>query len=241
MSKIKNMIPDAITVTSLMLAITAVFKGLEGEWSSVVVLLIVSCILDVIDGRAARYLNVTTPHGELIDSLVDLSCFGVIPAILYYIAFQTGEWALYVYVFVVLLRLLRFHQVPKLTRFTKSGDERNFIMGMAAPIAAIYLLVPIIISHLLELKLTEYEYLYPFYVLLISFLAYAPIPMYSLKYLPKNNSFILLCFFFIISLIAMLIFSPQLYIVVMCALFFVFIPVSCIHYFSLNKDLPGNQ
>ncbi len=233
--KIKSSIPDLITVTSLLCGVTAIFKAIEGEWSIVISCMMASCILDALDGKAARFLKVSSAHGELIDSLVDIACFGIVPVALLFIAFKEGSWALYIYVIVILLRLIRFSEVPKLTRLGSDGTEKNFFMGLASPIAAFYTLVPLILSFILNPNITDYEDLYSVYIVVIAALAYFPIPVYSMKYLPKKFSALLVALFLILCIGVSVIWSPQLFILGTCALYLVSIPVSCIHYFSLKK------
>ena len=45
-------------------------------------LFLFSMILDGLDGRVARLTNTQTSFGEYFDSLSDLLCFGVAPALL---------------------------------------------------------------------------------------------------------------------------------------------------------------
>ena len=50
------------------------------------VFILFSMILDGLDGRVARLTNTQTSFGEYFDSLSDLLCFGVAPALLIYLS-----------------------------------------------------------------------------------------------------------------------------------------------------------
>jgi CDP-diacylglycerol--serine O-phosphatidyltransferase len=80
----RNQIPNAITILSLLLSCLAIILTFEGEIAIAAYLLIGSCICDFLDGFAARALKVNNPIGKEIDSLVDMIAFGVAPAMLMY-------------------------------------------------------------------------------------------------------------------------------------------------------------
>jgi CDP-diacylglycerol--serine O-phosphatidyltransferase len=80
----RNQIPNAITILSLLLSCLAIILTFEGKIAIAAYLLIGSCICDFLDGFAARALKVNNPIGKEIDSLVDMIAFGVAPAMLMY-------------------------------------------------------------------------------------------------------------------------------------------------------------
>ncbi len=88
-----RMIPTAITMAALvsgLLSIYASFQSLEtaGEGTALhlraALLIMLAMILDGLDGNAARLLNATSEIGGELDTFVDLTAFGIAPAMLIY-------------------------------------------------------------------------------------------------------------------------------------------------------------
>lgn len=78
--------------------------------------LLFSLLFDVLDGFAARKLNAQSELGRELDSLADLTSFGVAPAYLYYLMSPiTGVWSMIPPVVLVLAsaaRLAKFNLLP---------------------------------------------------------------------------------------------------------------------------------
>ncbi|MDX1689146.1 MAG: CDP-alcohol phosphatidyltransferase family protein [Candidatus Promineifilaceae bacterium] len=124
-SRIRYVIPSAITFTSLACGITAVLLAMEGNLTAAGVLILTSYVLDLFDGEAARRLDAGTEFGLQLDSLADLISLGMAPALLAFIHLRTGGhvsmapvWPLIVfYVLAGAFRLARFNLLP-----TKEGQ-----------------------------------------------------------------------------------------------------------------------
>ncbi len=89
MKNIKNMIPNAITSTGILLGMFAISLVFRGQYTEAAWLLLLCTVLDKLDGTAARHLNATSQMGIQLDSLSDLITFIVAPAILW-MAVLTG-------------------------------------------------------------------------------------------------------------------------------------------------------
>ena len=100
-------------------------------------------ILDGLDGRVARMTNTQTSFGEYFDSLSDMLCFGVAPALLIYLSslsmFTTGYLAkisyiaCFIYIASTAIRLARFNSRNQTT-------DKKYFMGLASPAAAAILI-----------------------------------------------------------------------------------------------------
>jgi CDP-diacylglycerol--serine O-phosphatidyltransferase len=75
--KIKFLVANGCTVGSLLLGMTAVFLAIHGEIRVAAVALLACVVLDGCDGGLARLFGVASPFGAQMDSLADLSSFGV--------------------------------------------------------------------------------------------------------------------------------------------------------------------
>ena len=80
-------LPNMLTVGNLFLGIVAIILAFQGnqyvDYAAITV--IVGMLLDGLDGRVARMLNVQSEFGKELDSLSDVITFGVAPAFIMYV------------------------------------------------------------------------------------------------------------------------------------------------------------
>lgn len=81
---IAKSIPNMFTIGNLVLGIMSIILSFNGEVNSAALLVIIAMLLDGLDGRVARALNVTSEFGKELDSLSDVISFGVAPAFIMY-------------------------------------------------------------------------------------------------------------------------------------------------------------
>ena len=86
-----RLVPNITTLISLCVGLTAIRFALTERYELAVIAILMSAILDTMDGRLARLLGVTSHFGAELDSLSDLVCFGVAPAIVVYVS-SLHEW-----------------------------------------------------------------------------------------------------------------------------------------------------
>lgn len=142
-----HMVPNLFTILSLCAGLTGLRYGLDGRYELAVALIVAAAVLDGLDGRAARLLNIQSKLGAELDSLADFFNFGVAPAVLVYLwALQPIRgvgWAIAL-LFAVCCAL-------RLARFNTEADDPNrprwsyhFFTGVPAPAAAGLALTPMI-------------------------------------------------------------------------------------------------
>lgn len=81
---IAKSIPSMFTIGNLVLGIISIILSFNGEVGGAALLVIIAMLLDGLDGRVARALNVTSEFGKELDSLSDVISFGVAPAFIMY-------------------------------------------------------------------------------------------------------------------------------------------------------------
>jgi CDP-diacylglycerol--serine O-phosphatidyltransferase len=130
-------LPSAFTLGNLFFGIYAVVAATRGafEWAGWFV--IIAGILDMLDGRVARFTRTGTRFGAELDSLVDAISFGVAPAfIMYEIFFHDvvgWSWTLaYVYVVATVVRLARYN-------IEQGGEAKRVFHGLPSPAAGMTL------------------------------------------------------------------------------------------------------
>ncbi|GIP41526.1 CDP-diacylglycerol--serine O-phosphatidyltransferase [Paenibacillus sp. J31TS4] len=85
---IRKSLPNLFTVGNLFLGVIAIILVYTEKPALAAVMIILAMLLDGLDGRVARALNVQSEFGKELDSLSDVISFGVAPAfILYVVAF----------------------------------------------------------------------------------------------------------------------------------------------------------
>ncbi len=142
-----HMVPNLFTILSLCAGMTALRYGLDGRYDLAVALIVAAGVLDGLDGRAARLLNIQSRIGAELDSLADFFNFGVAPAVIvYYWALQPIRgigWAIaMLFAVCCALRLARFNTEiddPQRPRWSQ-----HFFTGVPAPAAAGLALTPMI-------------------------------------------------------------------------------------------------
>lgn len=129
-----NLLPSLCTTAGLFFAFFSIVRSINGDHYVAAWAILFSSFFDMIDGRIARATNSQSEFGKEYDSLVDLSSFGMAPAVLAYTwtlkQFPTSGWVVaFLYFACAALRLARFnvqHTVVDKLRFS----------GLATPPAA---------------------------------------------------------------------------------------------------------
>jgi CDP-diacylglycerol--serine O-phosphatidyltransferase len=128
------LLPNLFTTAGLFAGFYAIVAGMKGSFETAAIAVFVAMIMDGLDGRVARLTNTESEFGAQYDSLSDMVCFGVTPALVVYswglqYLGKFGWLAAFFYAAATALRLARFN-----TQVGQS-DKRYFI-GLPCPAAA---------------------------------------------------------------------------------------------------------
>lgn len=111
----RQIIPTIITLAAMLCGFFSILLALEGHenFSLSAQFIMLALVLDGLDGNLARLLKGTTPFGAELDTYVDLTAFGLAPAVLIYqVTLQRHvDWKILMTAMVVLsgvIRLARF-------------------------------------------------------------------------------------------------------------------------------------
>jgi CDP-diacylglycerol---serine O-phosphatidyltransferase len=125
-------LPSAFTLGNLFLGVWAIVEATRGQFATAGWLIVAAGVMDMFDGRIARFTATGTPFGEELDSLVDAVSFGVAPALIAYLAFfREGEWGWLIsfgYITAAILRLARFN-------IEQAGTSKANFHGLPSPSA----------------------------------------------------------------------------------------------------------
>ncbi|HSR41321.1 MAG TPA: CDP-diacylglycerol--serine O-phosphatidyltransferase [Longimicrobiales bacterium] len=129
-------LPSAFTLGNLFFGIYAIVAATRADYVWAGWFIVFAGILDMLDGRVARFTRTGSAFGAELDSLVDAISFGVAPAfIVYSVFFADGTWSWtvsFVYVTAVVVRLARFN-------VEQAGRAKSHFNGLPSPTAGMLL------------------------------------------------------------------------------------------------------
>jgi len=199
------MIPNIITILSFCSGLTSIRFALEGRWEGAVLCIVISMILDGMDGRVARLLGATSRFGALLDSLADLVCFGFAPAFLIY-CFAVGKFIKFgwsgvmFYTTCMALRLARFNALEE--QGGSSDFPKNYFMGVPAPAGALLVVTPVCCYLATDMMIFTSFTLNVAILWCVGLLLISRIPTLCLKNMRIQQAWILVCaIFFVLSVV----------------------------------------
>ncbi len=138
-------LPNLFTTASMFCGFYAIIASMKEEFMQAAIAILISWVLDGLDGRMARMTNTTSKFGMEYDSLSDLVAFGVAPSILSYVWALSpyGKWGwLVAFLFATCgaLRLARFNVQVNVI-------DKSLFNGLPIPAAAIILASSILIYY----------------------------------------------------------------------------------------------
>ncbi|MCE9598037.1 MAG: CDP-diacylglycerol--serine O-phosphatidyltransferase [Spirochaetia bacterium] len=148
-----NWVPNLFTLANLTLGFLAILfsareGGSVGSLALSCGLILLACLCDGLDGYAARLLNAQSELGAQLDSLADLTAFGIAPAVVMYsfvlrevnpviqgVTFPLGMVIASIYPACAAYRLARFNVIHDSSSFS----------GLPSPVAGVIVaLIPIV-------------------------------------------------------------------------------------------------
>jgi CDP-diacylglycerol---serine O-phosphatidyltransferase len=153
---LRTIVPNAVTALALCSGLFGIRFAIGGEWAEAVGFVVLAAILDGLDGRIARLLNGQSRFGAELDSLSDVTAFGVAPAIILYLWVldplvragpEIERWNRYGWLFLLAyavcaaLRLARFN--ANIDSVEQPHKSAGFLTGVPAPAGAGLVLLPV--------------------------------------------------------------------------------------------------
>lgn len=133
------LLPNMITTAGLFAGFYAIVASMSGRFEAAAIAIFVAMIMDGMDGRVARLTHTESEFGAQYDSLSDMVCFGLAPALVLYewslqfmisIGWAKLGWlAAFIYTAGAALRLARFN--------AQDGKaEKRYFRGLPSPASA---------------------------------------------------------------------------------------------------------
>lgn len=133
-----------LTYTGMLISFLGITSALNNKIHLSLICLMLSGVCDMFDGKIASTMDRNSREksfGIQIDSLSDLICFGMLPAIIVFRISEPGRSAVYIcsaYLLSALIRLAYFN-VEEEERQRGTTDERRIYLGLPVTSAALFL------------------------------------------------------------------------------------------------------
>jgi CDP-diacylglycerol--serine O-phosphatidyltransferase len=172
-------LPNLFTSCSLFCGCYAIIAATQGRYDAAAVAILISSLLDGLDGKIARFTNTTSQFGIEYDSLSDLVAFGVAPGLLVFEwslkPFGRFGWlAVFLFVTCGALRLARFN-------IQKGNRESHHFKGLPIPGAGVFIATAILFMNSLGDPSEHQPILFISAVYVLSFLMVSTIEYLSFK------------------------------------------------------------
>ncbi|MEN3976634.1 CDP-diacylglycerol--serine O-phosphatidyltransferase [Emcibacter sp. SYSU 3D8] len=191
---IRVLAPTVLTVLALCSGVSSIRFAFQERWEAAVIAILLASLFDLLDGRVARMIKGTTKFGAELDSLSDVICFGVAPAIILY--FWTLHevprfgWAVtLMYCVCCALRLARFNIMDQSA--AEDGTVHSHFMGMPAPAAAGLALVPFALTFHTESDYFRQPEVCAVYLAVLALMMVSRVPTLSTKHVRINRHLVL--------------------------------------------------
>lgn len=170
-------LPTMLTLTNAGLGFFAITCIMVKRYITAAWIILVSILMDLFDGIAARLIKATSKFGTEIDSLADVISFGVAPALLSYNLWlrahkKAGFILILFYIFTSILRLARYNIITS----GEKPDTINYSIGLPIPYAAG------LIASLVLFETTFFNHIAPIVIFVLSLLMILPLRYISPKY-----------------------------------------------------------
>jgi CDP-diacylglycerol--serine O-phosphatidyltransferase len=243
---LRTIVPNAVTAMALCSGLFGIRFAIGGEWDKAVGAVVLAAILDGLDGRIARLLNGQSRFGAELDSLSDVTAFGVAPAIILYLwvlqplGGDLELWNRYGWLFLLAytvcaaLRLARFN--ANIDAVEQPHKSAGFLTGVPAPAGAGLALLPVYLWWWTEAPLFREPWVAAPWAAAVGFLMISNLATFSWGSM-RLRSHVRLGALVVIALVfAALISAPFPTLSVAALLYVLMIPVSIASYAKVKRQ-----
>jgi len=189
---LRTIAPNAVTALALCSGLFAIRFGIDENWTYAAGAILVSAVLDGLDGRIARMLNGQSRFGAELDSLSDVTAFGVAPAIVVYLwvlqSLEPGtlihtSWVKYGWLAALThaaccaLRLARFN--ASIDVKDQPHKSAGYLTGVPAPAGAALLFLPLFLFLATDLPIFRQPFVVAPWAVLVALLMISSVATYS--------------------------------------------------------------
>lgn len=232
-------LPNLITAASLFFGFRAIVAVFNGHFTDAAVYILISGVLDGLDGKIARLTGTSSRFGVEFDSMADLIAFGVAPGLLIYVwglkDFGKLGWvAGFSYVICAALRLARFNiQVTTV--------ESKRFNGLASPAAAFVIATTVLLFHYFGATGTTKHITIVITTYILAFLMVSNVKYYSFKdpSLFKRQPFSI--FVAILILLILIIAEHEIMLFILAVGYALSGPIEGLLFYGKRKEVKGEE
>jgi CDP-diacylglycerol--serine O-phosphatidyltransferase len=249
---LRTIVPNAVTALALCSGLFGIRYGIEGEWKLAAAAIVIAGVLDGLDGRIARLLNGQSRFGAELDSLSDVTAFGVAPAIIVYQwALQplaSGSmshefWVRWGWIFALAhaaccaLRLARFN--ANIDSEVQPHKSAGFLTGVPAPVGAGLLFLPMYLFLATNEAIFRQPWLVAPWAVLVALLMISNVATFSWGSIRLRRHIRLPALLAIVLMGAALLSDPWPTLSAVAALYVLMIPISIVSYAKVKRRAGG--
>ena len=114
MKFLKMQLANLLTLANMVFGLIAITEAIKGNFNRSALFICIAVVFDVLDGKVARRLKITSDFGKYFDSNSDLISFGIAPGFLVYLSvlkqFElAGIFVSFMYIIGGAFRLARYN------------------------------------------------------------------------------------------------------------------------------------
>lgn len=198
--------PNLITTAGLFAGFYAIVAAMKANFESAAIALFVAVIMDSLDGRVARLTGTQSTFGAQYDSLSDMVCFGMTPALVVYswvlqYLGKTGWLIAFMYVAATGLRLARFN-------LNASNLDKKFFIGLPCTSAAAVIAGIIWVVEDFEIPGRQISLLVALLVVSLSLLMVSNLRYHSFKEIDLKGNVPFITIFLVVFVYALVAWDP---------------------------------
>ena len=230
--------PNAVTALALCFGLSGVLFAIKGDWEKALASVVCAGVLDGMDGRIARLLRANSRFGAELDSLSDVTAFGVAPTLIMFLwslqhAPKFGWTAALALAVCCALRLARFNS--RMDADDQPHKSAGFLTGIPAPAGAGLAFVPVYLWLITGNELFRAWYLTMPWLVFIALLMISSVATYSWGSLRLRRSYRLFALAGVGLLVAALITEPWLTLLGISTIYLALIPFSIASYAKVRR------
>lgn len=145
------MVPNLFTVANMALGFFAIVAAMDARWIAAPTAIFIAHAMDILDGRMARWMKVTSQFGGEFDSFADWISFAIAPGVMMYLLVlheyqRLGFGLTFFFIFAGAFRLARFN-----VKAVHSGESAGLhFSGLPMPAAGGFISVLVLLFGLYE-------------------------------------------------------------------------------------------
>lgn len=178
----KKHLPNAMTCGHLLCGCVGIVRVFEHDLVAAAYLILLAALLDFGDGFVARLLKASSAIGKELDSLADMVTFGVLPACILFDLLESNEFGPHLMAFSAFS--IAVFSALRLAKFNIDPRQTDSFIGVPTPANALVVAsFPLMLAFQPQYAgLIRNPYSLYGYIVLMSFLLVAEIPLFALKF-----------------------------------------------------------